>query len=251
MKTCHHPILPRAVVLVASTLLCLASGPLSAEEPLSTTTQRFDETAGRQGDSSAAIGAKFTTFAGSEENATALVTGLRNGTAVSLTTTAEGQPPVVTEFQPATSKLGYGNAFISLALAQDSLARAGITEPSSEQVVIALNGGTITNANGETVTLAGVLTLRAAGQGWGDIARSLDVKLGHVVRELHAANRRIETGASLQPTRAERLAGKPDRVTGRPETAGRPEHAGGGRPDWAGRSGPPNPGQMGRPGGKP
>lgn len=238
-----HQSHPRAVALLAaSALFCSLPVLLPAEEALSTTAARLDETAGRQGEASAAagIGARFTTLAGSSENATALVTGLHNGTTVTLTATAADGTVTTTEFQPATGKLGYGNALISLALAQESLAKAGIAEPTAAQLVSALNGGEVTGSGGTAVPLSGVLALRAAGQGWGDIANTLGVKLGRVVSALHAANQRMAN------------AGRPDlavqsgRTTGRPETAGRPEGAG--RPVWAGHGGGPNPGQMVRPG---
>jgi hypothetical protein len=242
MKTFLNRSSSRAVLLAAAALFCTLSVRLPAEEPLSTTAQRLDETVTREGDATAAatIGAKFTTLAGSEENATALVTGLHNGTAVTLSSTAANGTVTTTEFQPATGKLGYGNAFISLALAEESLAKAGITEPTSAQLVAALNGGEITGGDGTLVTLTGVLALRAEGQGWGNIAKALDVKLGRVVSALHAANQRV-----ANPGRPD-FAGKTDRVNGRPVTAGRPEGAG--RPAWAGHSSLPNPGHMPRPG---
>jgi hypothetical protein len=169
-----------------------------------------------------------------------LVTGLRDGTVVSLSTPAADGTVTVTEFQPATGKLGYGNAFISLALAEDSLTKAGITSPTSAQLVTALNGGDITLADGTVTTFSGVLALRAAGQGWGDIAKSLGVKLGPVVSSLHAANRRVENPRRPEIVgKPDKVAGRPDHVTGRPQTAGRPEIAGRpvgvGRPEGVGR----------------
>jgi hypothetical protein len=250
MKKYTHPS-TRAVVLVASALLCSVPGLLQAQDSPSATATELDEAAEHQegGKAAAAIGAKFTEFAGSGENATALVTGLRNGTAITLTTTVDGAA-VTTEFQPATGKLGYGNAYISLALAQKSLAQAGITQPTPEQLIAALNGGTVTGADGTAVTLAGVLTLRAAGDGWGNIAKTLGVKLGPIMRDMHAVNERVEhperpevaDGAEharsdvakvAKPERAERLE-RPERpvraaeapVTARPEGAGRPVWAG-------------------------
>src|SRR5258708_12804385 len=158
MKTSAHPSYTRAVVLVTSALLCNVPGLLKAEEPLSTTAQRLDEDADHEGEAKAARerSAKFTSFAGSTENATALVTGLRNGTTVTLTSAVAGQT-VTTAFQPAGGKLGYGNAFISLALAQESLAKAGLTQPSPAQIEAALNGGTVTGGNSTPVSLPRVL----------------------------------------------------------------------------------------------
>lgn len=49
-------------------------------------------------------------------------------------------------------------------------------------------GGKVTGANGQTTTLAGVLTLRARRMGWGQIAHTLGFKLGPVISEIKAAN---------------------------------------------------------------
>jgi hypothetical protein len=152
----------------------------------------------------------FATFAGSEANAQALVTGLRTGDEVTLTSTVNGQATTTT-FTPATSLKGYGNVFISLALARQELAAQGITNPTSAEIQAALNGGSITvgtGANAKTVQLSGVLALRASGEGWGQIAHQLDVKLGRVVSDLHEANERIERNESID---RDHDAGKPDR----------------------------------------
>ncbi|SDS21368.1 hypothetical protein [Opitutus sp. GAS368] len=251
MNTSLHRSSTRAGLLVASALFCSLPGLLSAEEALSTTAQQFDETVQHDDSVSAAtrISARFTTLAGSSQNATALVTGLHDGTAVTLTTTAANGTVTKTVFQPATGKLGYGNTFISLALAQESLAKAGITAPTSAQLVAALNGGSVTGSSGTAVTLPGVLTLRAAGQGWGDIAQTLNVKLGRVVSDLHVANHEMEKPEQPKmketAVRAESAA-KTGQAAAGPQTAARSESSG--RPDWAGHSSLPNPGHMPRPG---
>lgn len=228
MKTATHQTSTRAVRLVAAALLCGISGLLPAQDaPGTPPAEPPDETAGPPPGSAQAahLAAKFTALAGSEENAAALVTGLRGGTAVTLTSTVDGQT-VTTEFQPATGELGNGNAAISLALAQQSLSKAGITQPTPEQLVTALNGGTVTGSDGTPTTLAGVLTLRAAGQGWGDIAQTLGVKLGPAMRQLHAANpgreRPDRPGEAVKAERAVRGA----EVKPRPATAFRPEGPG-------------------------
>ena len=139
----------------------------------------------------AKIASNFTTLAGSPENALALVNALRNGTDVNLTTVVlppEGstEPPTTTTttFTPPTGKMGWGNVKHSLALAQDALAKQGITNPTPQQLQTALVGGDIvvTNADGTTTTstLKGVLTMRAGGMGWGNIAKEGGTKLGHV-----------------------------------------------------------------------
>jgi hypothetical protein len=135
------------------------------------------------------LASRYTTFAGSATNADALVSGLRNGTSITLDTTTTTKNPdgttstttTPTSFQPATGKLGYGNVNIVLALAQDELAKMGITDPTAAEIEAALNGGTVMLADGSTQDLQGILALRAQGQGWGQIAQTLGFKLGDVV----------------------------------------------------------------------
>ena len=139
------------------------------------------------------IASNFSDLAGGEDNALALVRSLRTGTDVSLVTTVpvpEGSPPgtlpttTTTTFTPPTKSMGWGNVKHSLALARDQLARAGITNPTAEQLQTALMGGDLVrvNADGTTTTTAvkGILTMRADGMGWGNIAKEGGTKLGHV-----------------------------------------------------------------------
>ncbi len=120
---------------------------------------------------------QFSTFAGSTDNAKALVTGLRTGSSITLTSGGSTGP---TTINPPTKPMGFGNVNISLALAQASLAQQGITNPTPQQIQAALIGGSVTTSKGMT-TLPGILTLRSEGKGWGVIAKSLDLNLGKVV----------------------------------------------------------------------
>jgi hypothetical protein len=120
----------------------------------------------------------FAGWAGSEENARSLVAGLRQGNEVTLTDPAANGGGVA--FTPPTRPMGYGNVRISLALAQEQLAQAGISQPTPDQLRAALMGGTVTNGTGAT-EFRGVLQMRADGMGWGQIANSMGVKLGHVM----------------------------------------------------------------------
>ncbi len=156
------------------------------------------------------IGASFERLAGSEDNAVNLIEGLRTGAEITLSSEIDGQT-VQRTFAPATGEQGYGNVFLSLSLAEQELAKAGITDPTPAQLEAALNGGVVTVGTGEaaaTVELAGVLTQRAEGMGWGQIAREMDVNLGQVV-----------SGIRRNPQAAERLALRPEFAgkTGRPE----------------------------------
>ncbi|OGP30707.1 MAG: hypothetical protein A2038_15605 [Deltaproteobacteria bacterium GWA2_57_13] len=149
------------------------------------------------------ISAEFSSFLGSD--AKTVVTGLRNGTPITLTSTVPGStpgaPPVATTttINPPTGKMGFGNVFISLALAKQQLGQLGITQPTPEQLQAALLGGSITTATGTTATttnLQGILTMRSQNMGWGQIAQKLGFKLGPVVSGLKAANQGLAAQAS-------------------------------------------------------
>lgn len=98
-------------------------------------------------------------------------------------------PPPVTGVTPTPTPspaptLNKGQTNIANSLATAQLAQYGITKPTQAQMNTALNGGTITVASDtgtKTVQLKGVLTQRAAGQGWGQIAHGMGLKLGKVV----------------------------------------------------------------------
>ena len=152
---------------------------------------------------------KYVTLAGSEENSASLVNGLRDGKTVKL---SGG-----TTFTPPTGKMGNGNIDIALSLAQQKLRQQGITNPTSEQLKAALMGD---------ATNPGILQQRADGRGWGQIANSMGIKLGDVMRSDKAAkpegvarNDRLEKPA--RPERIEKPA-RPDR----PEKPERPERPG-------------------------
>lgn len=128
------------------------------------------------------LSTQYRTLAGSTQNADALVTGLRDGSSVTLssgTTGTNAGAPSAT-FTPVTGKMGYGNINIALALAKADLTKQGITNPTPAQLAAALNGGVVTGTKGST-SMVGVLTQRQSGMGWGAIAKSMGVKLGSVV----------------------------------------------------------------------
>ena len=203
-------------MLVAAMSIACAPLALQAATAATTTTTEIDKqttqlnvTAENKGQTQVAtkIASSFTKLAGSQENALKLVQALRNGTSVALATptsstgtgtggtgtgtgTATGGTPG-TSFTPPTGKMGWGNVFISLALAQDALARAGITSPTNAQLQAALMGGDVTGADGKTVTLKGILQMRADGMGWGQIAQASGTKLGPVVSSIKSAHTKV------------------------------------------------------------
>jgi len=78
--------------------------------------------------------------------------------------------------------MGWGNVSHALALAAYSLHQAGIEQPTAAQLQAALDGGAVTDASGNNVTLPGVLQQRASGMGWGKIAQSYGTTMGTVNR---------------------------------------------------------------------
>lgn len=137
-----------------------------------------DATAGGEARVSQHLNADFAAWAGSDDNADALVQGLRHGTAITLT----GSAGETVKFTPPTRPMGYGNVYISLALAKARLAAQGIADPTPRQLQAALTG----SASGQAS--AGVLQMRSGGMGWGRIAQTYDLKLGPVMAGLKSAH---------------------------------------------------------------
>lgn len=152
---------------------------VTATTSTTSTTTTATSTVSSPGAASELLVTRYSKLAGSTANSQSLITGLRNGTLVTLapSATAPAGTPVVS-FTPATQNMGFGNIKIALSLAKTTLAKQGITDPTPAQLAAALNGGNVTLANGTVVTLAGVLTQRAAGMGWGKIAQTSGATVG-------------------------------------------------------------------------
>jgi hypothetical protein len=157
-----------------------------------------------------------TTGTGTGTGTTGTGTGTgTTGTGTGTGTTGTGTGTTTTTIDPPTGKMGWGEVKIALALAEDSLAKAGITNPTPEQLQAALNGGDITvkNADGTTTTttLKGVLTMRASGMGWGQIAKADGTTVGAALRSARNEARvaHVDDDASKS-----RLAGKTLSTTG-------------------------------------
>lgn len=204
-------------------VLCMAGAApsLAADDATTLTTQSgtMVQLSSRQsaGTVTGKFAGDFAEFAGSQQNAEALIIGLRNGTPIVLTGTTPGTTTtttttttaLTTTITPPTKPMGYGNTYISLSLAKAQLAQYGITEPTPRQLDAALTGGTFTAtsvaADGtlvtKTVTVDGILTQRASGLGWGRIAQANGFKLGQVISGMQSANKSM---ASLGTPPSER-----------------------------------------------
>lgn len=152
---------------------------------------------------------RYSKFAGSKDNAASLVSGLRDASEVKLTSSHGSET-----FKPGTGKMGYGNVDNALALAEASLKQNGITNPTPAQLEAALVGGKITTASGKTVELQGVLSMRASGMGWGQIANSMGFRLGEIKRA-DKPHRVVKAERPEKPQRPEKPA--------RPEKPERPK----------------------------
>lgn len=100
---------------------------------------------------------RYATLAGSRQNATSLVTGLRDGTKVTLK-----RAGTTGSFTPPTGKMDYGHVDTALALAESSLKERKITRPTPAQL---------------EATMMDILKMRAGGSGWSQIAQKHGYKL--------------------------------------------------------------------------
>ena len=148
---------------------------------------------------------EYSDFAGSDANSRSLVDGLRNGKEVKLT---DGK--TTTTFTPATGKMGNGNVKIALALADASLAKRGITDPTPEQI---------------KAEMTDILNDRASKQGWGKIAQDRGFKLGELMRSDKATEKAAERAARADKAERHARVDKPERPE-RPEKPERPERNG-------------------------
>ena len=177
-----------------------AAAPASIRAQTSTLSgevAQMDSLAMSQGESKVIgkISSDFSPFLGPDSQG--VVTGLRNGQWTYTTTSTTGTPTPTTVALP-TGKMGYGNVYISLALAKQQLAQYGITQPTPEQLQAALLGGSITTLNGTTATttqLRGILAMRSEGMGWGQISQQLGYKLGPVISSMKSSNHALMASA--------------------------------------------------------
>ncbi len=158
---------------------------------------------------------EFTDLAGSPDNATSLIRGLRTGSSITLMPEPhQGARPAT--FDSPTKPMGYGNVKIALSLARTQLAQQGNTNPTPVELQGALMG---TSGPGGTQT--GVLQMRADGMGWGQIANSMGVKLGPVMsgKQVYAVPVNAGGNPSVNP-RVTTASGSPGSSSGVTTAAG-------------------------------
>ena len=152
----------------------LAGSLLAALAPLATAQSQGDERAAREHVATVAkIAAGFVVFAGSEDNAVALVEALREGLPVNLSYArldTEGELPGIVTIEPPTGPMEWNDVRMALMLARDALVGIGVSRPSGEHVHAVLQGGDVIAPSGRPVSFRGVLQMRAEGLNWGRIA---------------------------------------------------------------------------------
>ena len=120
-----------------------------------------------------------------------VVNDLRNGQwSTTVIDPATNTPTTTVEALP-TGPTGWGNARISLALAQHSLNQQGITQPTQEELYGALVGDT---------TNKGILQMRSEGMGWGEIAKQYDTTVGKLMSGIKAAKQPASTTTTTTTT---------------------------------------------------
>lgn len=144
------------------------------------------------------ISTEFADATCTRENARALVEALHGGTAVTLRN-EDGQTATFTP----TGRLGYGDAYIAMAVAVQALRDAGITgcaSPAQWQAVLlggSLSGPTVRTTSVTTERFPGVLVLHSQG-GWTKVAQTTHVRLNQVVSQANTSLQINDSSATAQ-----------------------------------------------------
>lgn len=145
------------------------------------------------------ISSHFADVACSQENARLLVEALHNGASVTL----RGDDGKTATFTPNV-KLGYGEAYMAMALAAEALQKAGITgcaSPEQWQAVLMggqLSGGVATTTV-QTERFPGILVLHSQG-GWTKVAQTTNIELNQVVSQANTSLQIDHNSQQLSPT---------------------------------------------------
>jgi hypothetical protein len=148
-----------------------------------------------------------------------LVDALHDGKSVTIT--ANGQSST---FNASNAHLGYGEAYIALAMAAQQLRNAGVTSCATpEQWQAVLLGGplNVTNSSSSTNSFAsasgstqfpGIVTLHSQGQGWGQIAQSNNIQLSQIVSNSSVSSNTSTSSTAPSPTGLSSEEMKQDRM---------------------------------------
>lgn len=103
------------------------------------------------------IASDFAGWAGGRQNADALVTGLHNGTSITLATTGSRRDVSLAGFTPS-APMSYEDVRDALVAARTSLSRLGVRQPTAEQIQAALIGGEVELGSGRSHMVRGTVT---------------------------------------------------------------------------------------------
>lgn len=162
---------------------------LAAQDSFSGIVQTMDQLAAKheRAEATARLAKKFHPFIVAQKSAEMLLSGVQDGKSIALNGPADGG---VERIKPATKSMSLANAYVALSFARLDLARYGISQPTPEQLKMALNGGKFkqSGASGQrAVHLKGVLKQRNKGQSWDAVAKSIGVSADKVRYDMEAA----------------------------------------------------------------
>lgn len=202
-----------APALLLTTALNVHAQEAPADEPVTTeATVTTEASIGTSATKEAMLSNEFADFLG--DNSDTVVDGLRQqGTSFRMETAEAAVEPAVegegagttadptvagaettdTAATESSSGMGYGNVRITLKLAQAKLGEYGITEPTAEELNAVLGGGTLTAPDGTVVEVEGILAMREAGMGWGQIAHEYDMSVGQLMGNGKGLTMRTQT----------------------------------------------------------
>jgi|SRR6185503_8852324 len=167
-----------SILLLASSLLMLPAAAAAQSDKVTTTAGKG------QAVNATKLIERYSALSGSPANAKSLVNGLRSQAEIVLvgpsTTPVRcfpGRPCTgggteTVTFTPPTDPMGWGNVDIALALMEADLKAHNVTTVKPQHIKAALLGESVGG-----ITFQGVLKLRAAGSGWGEIAQLLEFQL--------------------------------------------------------------------------
>ena len=135
---------PRALAASLAASLAVAANAMAASAPAT---------------ESARLTSQYTDWVGGKANAEALVTGLRNGSPITIVTSGADHTVSIAGFTPS-APMSYSAVASALAGAHRSLTRMGISRPTAEQIQAALIGGEIATASGGTTVMKGSVVAR-------------------------------------------------------------------------------------------
>jgi len=202
------------LLVLAGLVLLPAVGRAQDATSLAAEAARTDHLAERlgEGESVRAIAAGFGSFLGAD--ARAVVSGLRSGVPFEVPSSPAGAGVRAVRMASPVGGMDFGDIFVSLELARQRLARAGIGRPTPPEIRAALAGGAVRRA-GREERLEGILELRRRGLGWAEVAGRLRLELGRAESGLKALNRSLAEGraSAAKGREAEREVAEPARIT--------------------------------------